>query len=118
MLLHTPISAGRSIMEGKHDAAIAEERVALRLKPDDAVAHTNLGIALFEKGQYEVAIAESRKALRLKPDIGEAHANLGRALAAVGNRIEGLREIRRGYELDPKDEFVRKTYQLFINAAD
>jgi len=30
--------------------------------------------------------------------------------------MEGIREIRRGYELDPKDEFVRKMYQRYVKA--
>ena len=55
------------------DEAIAEYRQAIRIKPDDAEAHSNLGVALQVKGQLDEAIAECREAIRLKPDYAEAH---------------------------------------------
>ena len=50
------------------DEAIAEFREAIRLKPDYAEAHNNLGIALKAQGKLDEAIAEYRAAIRLKPD--------------------------------------------------
>ena len=55
-------------MKSKHDEAIAEYREAIRLKPDFAEAHNNLGNALQAKGKLDEAIAEYREAIRLKPD--------------------------------------------------
>ena len=63
------------------DEAIRQFQEALRLKPDYAEAHNNLGIALARKGQIDEAISQFQEALRLKPDYAEAHYNLGIALA-------------------------------------
>ncbi len=71
--------------QGKLDEAIAEFRAAIRLKPDYAEAHINLGIALQDQGKLEEAIAEYRAAIRLKPDYAEAHYNLGLALKPRGS---------------------------------
>ena len=56
------------------DGAVAEYREALRLNPNNAAAHNNLGAALGEKGDWDGAIAEisfigdiMRKALRGAP---------------------------------------------------
>ncbi len=71
---------------GSFTDAIAEYKEAIRLKPDDALAHNNLGIALAQQGQYAAAIAEFKEAIRLKPDDALAHNNLGLALAQQKSR--------------------------------
>jgi tetratricopeptide (TPR) repeat protein len=58
---------------GQYDAAIAEIREAIRLKPDFAEAHNNLGYALYATGQHDAAIAEFSEAIRLNPDLAKAH---------------------------------------------
>ena len=50
------------------EAAVAAGREAIRLKPDDAHAHSNLGNALKDQGKLDEAIAEYRTAIRLKPE--------------------------------------------------
>jgi Flp pilus assembly protein TadD len=54
--------------EGDLDGAIAAHRTALRLKPDDAEAHYNLGVALRAQGRRREAAREFREYLRLAPD--------------------------------------------------
>ena len=67
--------------KGDTDAAIAEYREAIKLKPGFAEAHNGLGLALQHKGQTDDAIAEYRKAIELKADYQLARDNLARALA-------------------------------------
>ncbi len=59
--------------KGDFDGAITSYREAIRLKPDLAYAHSNLGGALDAKGDHDGAIAACREAIRLKPDYAEAH---------------------------------------------
>ena len=67
------------------DRAVAADREAIRLKPDDAEAHINLGIALHDQGKLRRGRSPHyREAIRLKPDYAEAHDNLGIALARPG----------------------------------
>jgi len=49
----------------------------LKLKPDDAAAHLNLGIVMFNKKKFEEAEAHLRKALELKSAGPTAHYYLG-----------------------------------------
>ena len=60
-------------------------REALRLNPDLAEAHADLGVALFLQGQVDEAIAHFRTALRVKPDAADVHSNLGAVLNSQGN---------------------------------
>ena len=56
--------AGKGDVEGE----IAEERAAVRLNPDLALAHLNLGMALGANGDWDGEIAEEREVLRLSPE--------------------------------------------------
>ena len=58
------------------DAAIANYKQALRVKPDYAEAYYNMGIALGHKGDPEAAINSYNKALKIKPNYAAVKSNL------------------------------------------
>jgi tetratricopeptide (TPR) repeat protein len=76
---------------GNLPGAVAEYKETIRLKPDDAPAHTDLGAALDDQGQYADAITEDKEAIRLEPDDPHPHYNLGVALAQKRPVCRGLR---------------------------
>jgi serine/threonine protein kinase/Flp pilus assembly protein TadD len=86
--------------KGLLDAAIAENREAIRLDKDDAAAHNNLGIVLKNKGQLEEAIAELQEAIRLDKDDAIAHTNLGNALKDKGRLDAAIVQHREAIRLD------------------
>ncbi|HMD61945.1 MAG TPA: tetratricopeptide repeat protein, partial [Opitutaceae bacterium] len=78
--------------KGLPSEAIPHLEKAVRLKPDQADAHNNLGNALSKvPGRSGEAISEFEAALKLDPGMTEAHANLGRALVNTPGRLaEGI----------------------------
>lgn len=70
--------------------AVYEE--AVRLEPDSAAFHNNLGIALTGAGQLDAAIVQLRKALQLAPGFADAHYNLAVALLQAGKAEEAAAE--------------------------
>jgi tetratricopeptide (TPR) repeat protein len=70
-------------MAGQLPEAIASFQAALRLKPDDAETHANLGNVLLLAGQTKEAIGQYEEALRLKPDDAAIRENLAMARRAV-----------------------------------
>jgi serine/threonine protein kinase/Flp pilus assembly protein TadD len=102
---HTPgvlVNQSQTLMyRGFLDEAIAVCREAIRLQPDLALAHNDLGTALMNKGLIDEALDAYREALRLQPDFGEAHFNAGNALSAKGLREEALAAYREAVRLKP-----------------
>src|SRR5262249_37408816 len=85
---------------GRLDEAIAEYREAIRLNPNFAEAHINLGRALRYKGLLDEAIAEYREAIQINPNSAGAHIGLGNALLGKGRLDEAMAEYRETIRLD------------------
>ena len=96
------MALGSALMhQGKLDEAIRQFQEAIRLKPDCADAHSNLGLAFARKGQFDEAIRQFQEALRLKPDYADAHNNLGLAFANKGQVDEAIRQYHEALRLKP-----------------
>ena len=89
------------------EAAAAANREAIRLRPDDASAHFNLGYALNEQGKLAEAIAEYRTVIRIQPDNAYAHNNLGWALQGQGKLDEAIAEYRTAIRIQPGYDWGR-----------
>ena len=79
----------------------APTRPRCRIWPGYAVAHANLGCALFSLGRFEEAEARHEAALRLEPDYPDALSNLGNALLAQGRFEEAVAAFRAALRLRP-----------------
>ena len=62
----------------------------MKIKPDYAEAHNNLGNVLAGRGQIDEAIAHYQKALEIKPDYADARRNCELALAGKKASCRGL----------------------------
>jgi predicted CXXCH cytochrome family protein len=74
--------------------------VAIRLYPNDAGAHFNLGIAEGAMGK-EDEIAEYKRTVEIDPDFVLAYLNWGSALYAKGQYAEAIQVYRKGIEVNP-----------------
>lgn len=83
--------------------AIRHFKATLKLKPDSAEAHNNLGTAYSRiPGRIAEAIPEYEAALKIRPSFAQAHTNLGAALLEFPERRdEALVHLRRAVELNP-----------------
>jgi protein O-mannosyl-transferase len=103
--------------EANRDAAAAEFRAALALKPDYADAALALGHLAEERGDRAAAIVLYREAIRIAPpqppgSPGEQHSavyhfSLARALAADGGVDEAIDRSRTAVQLAPGYEAAR-----------
>ncbi len=76
-------------------------REILRLQPNNAAAHNNLGSAFKGLGKLDEAVASYHKALAIKPDYAKAHINLGYALQGLGKSDEAVASYRKALAIKP-----------------
>jgi len=76
---------------------------AISAGAESALAHNNLGKALFEHGESERAIGHFREAVGINSQYAIAHANLGEALAARGDLEEATRHFQKAVEIESEN---------------
>ena len=77
-----------------YDLAIVQLEQAVRMAPEVASIHLNLGGAYYGKERLDDAERECRTALQLSPDHVRAHWFRGRCLVRLGRLAEALDEFR------------------------
>jgi tetratricopeptide (TPR) repeat protein len=73
----------------------------LRLNPNDARAHYNLGIVMEQDGEPGSAITHYEQALRIEPNFAMAHYNLAAALQGAGKIAEAIEHYRQVLRFEP-----------------
>ena len=75
---------------------------AVRIKPDYAKAHTNLGVALVRVGRFREATEQYEQVLQLTPNEPSAHFNLaGTALLQLGKPADAAAQFAETLQLKP-----------------
>jgi len=64
------------LQSGQMPEAMEHYEEALRIKPDYAEAHYNLGVALYQAGRVSEAVEQFEQVLRINPNDVEARNNL------------------------------------------
>ena len=88
-------------LEGEDSDKIEAYKQALRIDPDDAGAHCNLGYAYDELGKYKEAIESYKQAIRIDPDYADAHDSLGYAYLNLGKFQEAIESCKQAISIDP-----------------
>jgi protein O-mannosyl-transferase len=76
---------------------------AVRVDPNSAIAHFNLGMALGEQDRPPEAIEHFRETLRLEPDYPSAESNWATELAQQGKLAEAIEHFQQALRANPKD---------------
>jgi tetratricopeptide (TPR) repeat protein len=78
-------------------------RHALNVTKNNYLAHSNLGLVLFNKGRIDDAITQCQEAIRLNPKDADAHNNLGIALRKNGRIDEAISQCQEAVRLIPNN---------------
>jgi predicted O-linked N-acetylglucosamine transferase (SPINDLY family) len=94
-------------VEGNYEESVASYQKALRLRPDSAAAHNNLGNVFARQGKFTEAGDCFQQALRLDPAHVESHVNLGNVRRAQDKFDEALEQYQHALRLDPDHAVAR-----------
>ncbi len=87
--------------------AIAAYEAALKLEPENAGAHSNLGAALVRLGRYDQAITHYRKAMAIDPANGLFQFNLALAEYKSGDIPGAATELKHVVDTDQNNRNAR-----------
>jgi protein O-mannosyl-transferase len=112
-------SLGRYLMAepGRLSEALPYLEIAVRIDPDSASAHTDLGVGLEKTGNLPDAIAQLQAAVRLDPDAPIPHDDLGNALFDAGSVTDAIAEFEFAVRKDPNDAAAQCNLGLALSAV-
>jgi tetratricopeptide (TPR) repeat protein len=91
------------LQQKRHDLAERELRQALAAEPDNATAHSLLGLALAGQEKLPDALEEARLGVHLAPDAAYSHYIHGHVLLNMGKTDEAESAAKEAIQLDPMD---------------
>ena len=92
---------GALLRESNPDEALVQLSEAVRLKPDLAEAHFDLGNLLKQTGRLDEAVGHYHEAIRLMPNLALAHYNLANTLSQMGRLDEANVSFAEAIRLAP-----------------
>ena len=98
--------------QNRPQAALAPLETAVRLRPEYAEAHANLGVAWYRIGNAPRAEKEFRAATEMKPEFVTGWNGLGASLMAEGHSGEAAGAFRQALSLQPGSSQTRNNLRL------
>ena len=95
---------------GLHQEAIQAYKQSIRLEPNFAYTHYNLGNTYDKLGLDQEALQAYKQSIRMKPDFANAHYNLGSTYDKLGLYREALQAYKQAIRLEP--DFANAPYNL------
>ena len=97
---------------GRTFEAMSANQKTVQLSPQDAAAHSNLGITFHELGRFDEAEVSYGQAITLKPSYAAARNNLGVTLQQLGRLDEAEASYRQALVFRP--DYAEAHYNLGI----
>ncbi|HJZ97765.1 MAG TPA: tetratricopeptide repeat protein, partial [Candidatus Solibacter sp.] len=117
-LAHALFDEGeRLFRQGRLDDALAQFREGLPHAPQNAMAHTWIGLILMQQEHLPAALAEFRLAVAIDPKLARAHVGLGVALVRSGEIAAAKQELLQALKLDPANVEAKFDLDLIDRAT-
>ncbi|MBF0358929.1 MAG: tetratricopeptide repeat protein [Magnetococcales bacterium] len=86
---------------GQLDKAIDYYKKAIKIDPENFIALSNMGFALYSTEKLEEAAVALKKAITISPDFADAYSNLGNTLKKQGKFKEAVASFQKAIALKP-----------------
>ena len=91
----------------RYNIAVNSFTKALKIKPDCALAHYNIGLTMMRKGDIDAAVNSYQYAIKLNPSYADACLNLGNALHLKGELDAAIHGYKQALKIKPDFEIAR-----------
>ena len=91
-------------LKGDRARARAEFERALRMKPDEAVAHFNVGWVCDQQGLHDDALAHFKRALEINPNIDRAWYGMGVIHIKHNRHLEAKKAFQEVVRIEPMNQ--------------
>jgi len=106
-------------------AAVAERRAEwdkargylqqwLDIDPENAMAHSRMGIVLFRLDKAQESLAEFQKAHEINPDVAHPFVSLGQLFSAGGDIEKARKSFEKAYNEDQADAAVAQAFAEWL----
>jgi len=87
--------------------------MAIKINPDFAEAHYNLGAALQREGKNSEAISHYKMAIKINPDLAEAYTNLSAAYLNKKNFKLSLKTLNSLESINPNHPLLHYNFSCY-----
>ena len=109
--------AQEALAAKRYPEAVREFQNILRIDPNSAGVHANLGTVYYAQAKYPEATASFEQALKLKPGLKGAVAFLGMSLARAGRVQEATPLLEKGFQSPLSDDWKLEAGLLLGDAC-
>ena len=94
-------------------------RHALKVTANNALAHTNLSLALIDQGDFDEALKHCAEALKINPYYTQAYNNMGAVLINRGEISKAISIFSKAIQIDSNNVYAYKSLgQAFITQGN
>jgi len=93
--------AGWEWAEGDKTAALRDWKQAIKERPDNFLAYSEMGRAMATEGKFEEALADLSKSIEIKPTHTAAYMYRGQVYLAMNKRAQAEADLKKATELAP-----------------
>ena len=101
------------VIANEVDLAIENYDQAIKINPNYADAHYNLGIVMQELGDHRKAIVYYEKAIQLRPEYAKAYNNLGVVYQEMGEHLKAINVYKKAITVIPNSIIINGLSDLF-----
>lgn len=102
--------------ESAIDKVIGNAQSALKIDPNDSMAHCLLGFGYWWSKDFDLAIAEGMRGVELNPSNYVALSQLGLALCFGGRPLESLAQFEQSIRVNPRNPVIHFIYSCLARA--